>query len=113
MKRRTRGEEVVWVVGNAGEFWNVQGGCGWGVSRCQDWGCPGVKIGGVEYDDDRVTPVTDHDVFEDNYGGEAPNANQLMALRPQTEASKKVTSAYILVYIRESNVDEVLAPMAP
>ncbi|CAG8478586.1 24166_t:CDS:10 [Cetraspora pellucida] len=56
-----------------------------------------------KFDDNRVTPVTEKDVFENNYGGEVPkiigtNVNQF-------------TSAYILVYIRESDIDFVLSPV--
>ncbi|RUP51143.1 hypothetical protein BC936DRAFT_149693 [Jimgerdemannia flammicorona] len=58
-----------------------------------------------KYDDERVTPVTNREVFEENYGGEAPNA--------EVEANKSFTSAYALVYIRESDVDEMLASMSP
>ncbi|RUP44365.1 hypothetical protein BC936DRAFT_149573 [Jimgerdemannia flammicorona] len=65
----------------------------------------------LKYDDDRVTPVTDREVLEDNYGGEPPNANALMALRPHMKAMKRFTNAYMLVYIRESDIDDVLAPM--
>ncbi|CAG8626557.1 6372_t:CDS:10, partial [Cetraspora pellucida] len=45
-----------------------------------------------KFDDDRVIPVTDKAVLEDNYGG-------------------KVSNAYILVYIRESDIDFVLSPV--
>ncbi|RUP50642.1 hypothetical protein BC936DRAFT_138276 [Jimgerdemannia flammicorona] len=65
------------------------------------------------YDDNRVIPVTDSEVFEDNYGDEAPNDNQLSALRPPMAAKKCYTRAYVLVYIRESDVDEMLASMSP
>ena len=50
----------------------------------------------LKFDDDRVTPVTDHEVLEENYGGDALN---------------RFTNAYMLVYIREVAIDEVLAPL--
>ncbi|KAL7416026.1 hypothetical protein BDY24DRAFT_406155 [Mrakia frigida] len=66
-----------------------------------------------KYDDDRVTPVTDKEVLEDNYGGELPSPggnqprnNNSNATRP----AKRFTNAYMLVYIRESAIDDVLKP---
>ncbi|CAE6431473.1 unnamed protein product [Rhizoctonia solani] len=63
----------------------------------------------LKYDDDRVTPVTDREVLEENYGGELSNGlvnNQ----RNPVRQLKRFTNAYMLVYIRESAIDEVLAP---
>lgn len=63
----------------------------------------------LKFDDDRVTPVTDKEVLEENYGGEA--LNHLPALqRNQARAMKRFTNAYMLVYIRDIAIDEVLAP---
>ncbi|CAG8814142.1 26989_t:CDS:2, partial [Racocetra persica] len=56
-----------------------------------------------KFDDFRVTPVTDKEVLEDNYGGEVPNSTRRNV--------EKVTNAYILVYIRESDIDSVLSPV--
>jgi ubiquitin carboxyl-terminal hydrolase 7 len=65
----------------------------------------------LKYDDDRVTPVTDKEVLEENYGGEAAfNSLPPTAQRNQVRAMKRFTNAYMLVYIRESAIDEVLAP---
>ncbi|KAJ6502615.1 hypothetical protein C8R45DRAFT_977205 [Mycena sanguinolenta] len=65
----------------------------------------------LKYDDDRVTPVTDKEVLEENYGGEAAfNGLPPTAQRNQVRAIKRFTNAYMLVYIRESAMDEVLAP---
>ena len=44
--------------------------------------------------------MTEKEVLEDNYGGEK---------LPNVEAAK-YTSAHILVYIRESDIDEILSP---
>ncbi|POG66834.1 ubiquitin carboxyl-terminal hydrolase 5 [Rhizophagus irregularis DAOM 181602=DAOM 197198] len=65
-----------------------------------------------KFDDDRVTPVIDKEVFEDNYGGEYPNANTITTLSA-AKNRKWFTNAYMLVYIRESNVDEILSPVVP
>ncbi|PKC11352.1 putative ubiquitin-specific processing protease 21 [Rhizophagus irregularis] len=63
-----------------------------------------------KFDDDRVTPVIDKEVLEDNYGGESPNANAI-TIRSAGRNHKRFTNAYMLVYIRESNVDEILSPV--
>ncbi|CAG8835314.1 20891_t:CDS:2, partial [Racocetra persica] len=57
----------------------------------------------LKFDDDRVIPVIDKEVLEDNYGGEVPNEIGTNV--------KQFTSAYILVYIRESDIDFVLSPV--
>ena len=54
-------------------------------------------------------PVTDREVLEENYGGEP-----LDSVIPQTQsnqigATAKSTNARMLVYIRESEMDEILA----
>ncbi|OBZ75098.1 Ubiquitin carboxyl-terminal hydrolase 21 [Grifola frondosa] len=64
----------------------------------------------LKFDDDRVTPVTDREVLEENYGGEALNGLVSPMQRNQVRAMKRFTNAYMLVYIRESAIDEVLAP---
>lgn len=64
----------------------------------------------LKFDDDRVTPVFDREVLEDNFGGgDLPNGppHRLAARDPKI---KKATNAYMLVYIRESELDNVLAP---
>ena len=66
----------------------------------------------LKFDDDRVTPVTDREVLEENYGGEALNGLNAAppAQRNQVRAMKRFTNAYMLVYIRDTAIDEVLAP---
>lgn len=64
----------------------------------------------LKFDDDRVTPVTDKEVMEENYGGEALNGLVSPMQRNQVRAMKRFTNAYMLVYIRESAIDDVLAP---
>jgi len=62
----------------------------------------------LKFDDDRVTPVTDKEVLEENYGGEALNGVLPTLQRNQVRAMKRFTNAYMLVYIREVAIDEVL-----
>lgn len=64
----------------------------------------------LKFDDDRVTPVTDREVLEENYGGEALNGAIVPAPRNQVRAMKRFTNAYMLVYIRDSEIDTILAP---
>lgn len=61
----------------------------------------------LKFDDDRVTPATLKEVLEENYGGEPHGANVLSA-RPNVRAIKRFTNAYMLVYLRESVMDEIL-----
>ena len=63
----------------------------------------------LKFDDDRVTPVTDREVLEENYGGEPLNGLYPLQ-RNQLRAMKRFTNAYMLVYIRDAMGDEVLAP---
>ncbi|KAJ7732609.1 hypothetical protein DFH07DRAFT_990769, partial [Mycena maculata] len=62
----------------------------------------------LKYDDDRVTPVTDKEVLEENYGGEV--AFNGLTRGNQVPAMMRFTNAYMLVYIRESAIDGILAP---
>ncbi|KDQ18041.1 hypothetical protein BOTBODRAFT_29357 [Botryobasidium botryosum FD-172 SS1] len=64
----------------------------------------------LKFDDDRVTPVTDKEVMEENYGGEALNGIIPAQQRTQVRAMKRFTNAYMLVYIRDTAIDEILAP---
>ncbi|KAG0139390.1 hypothetical protein CROQUDRAFT_111631 [Cronartium quercuum f. sp. fusiforme G11] len=66
-----------------------------------------------KFDDDRVTPVTDKEVSEDNFGGE-----QVVNGKPTNPKNnngqggvKRFTNAYMLVYVRESAASEILAPI--
>jgi ubiquitin carboxyl-terminal hydrolase 7 len=49
-----------------------------------------------KFDDDRVTPALDREVFEENFG---------------SDSQMKPTSAYVLVYVRACMMDQVLAPV--
>jgi len=68
------------------------------------------------YDDERVIPCTLDEVLEENFGGDGTNSNMNGLPRPalRTTANwKRFTSAYMLVYLREDSIDEVLAPLTP
>lgn len=54
--------------------------------------------------------MTDREVLEENYGGEPLNGVVPQTQRNQVRAMKRFTNAYMLVYIRETAIDEVLAP---
>lgn len=64
-----------------------------------------------KYDDDRVTKATIREVLEDNYGGEylQPNGE-----RWPTKGKPLIrqNSAYMLVYIRQTRVGQVLLPVS-
>jgi ubiquitin carboxyl-terminal hydrolase 7 len=64
----------------------------------------------LKFDDDRVTPVTDREVLEENYGGEPLNGIPQPLQRNQVRAMKRFTNAYMLVYVREIATDEILGP---
>ena len=65
----------------------------------------------LKFDDDRVTPVTDEEVLE-NFGAETSPLPPTVQ-HNQDLAKKRSTNAYILVYIRECAMDEVLSSIGP
>jgi len=67
----------------------------------------------LKYDDDRVTPVTDKEVLEENFGGETLTPLPPTFQRNQVRAMKRFTNAYMLVYVREFAIDEVLSSFGP
>lgn len=78
---------------------------------------PSVDGRWLRFDDDRVVPITDTEVLEDNFGGESllPNGQahpppSKPAMKPG--ALKRFTNAYMLVYIRESKAAAVLEPIS-
>ena len=63
-----------------------------------------------KFDDNWVTPATELEVLEENYGGEPPNG-----VVPQTQVDqgvlmKRSTSANVLVYVRKAVIGELMAP---
>lgn len=62
-----------------------------------------------KFDDERVTRATIKEVLEDNFGGDPSPADSLKSRTSRLAAGyKRHTSAYMLVYIRKSRLDEIL-----
>ena len=68
---------------------------------------PGRSTQWLKFDNDRVTPVTNREVLEENYSG---GLNLLGGATPWTKV-KMSTNAYVLAYIRKAAIDEVMAPL--
>jgi ubiquitin carboxyl-terminal hydrolase 7 len=64
-----------------------------------------------KYDDDKVTKATMREVLEDNFGGEYLLPNGSVAMRSRAKPMIRQMSAYMLVYIRQSRLDDVLLPV--
>lgn len=67
------------------------------------------------FDDDRVTRATKREAIDDNFGGDyAPNGvnGGLKGQNPYTRqwSTKRSNNAYMLVYIRESQLDNIILP---
>jgi ubiquitin carboxyl-terminal hydrolase 7 len=71
---------------------------------------PDDKTRWLKFDDDRVTPVTDKEVLDENYGESAAAMAAQMQRAPHARTIKRFTNAYMLVYIRVSELNEVLPP---
>lgn len=57
-----------------------------------------------KFDDDKVTPAIKHEVFDQNFGGDSQNVKTGNRIR-------RMTNAYMLVYILEDRLDEILSPV--
>ncbi|CAN3475729.1 ubiquitin carboxyl-terminal hydrolase 15 [Diutina catenulata] len=70
----------------------------------------------LRFDDDKVYKVTPTQVFAENYGANEVTPQQLakMTRAEQQEAYvRRVTSAYMLVYLRVSELDRIFPPEQP
>ncbi|KAK3819643.1 MAG: ubiquitin carboxyl-terminal hydrolase 5 [Benniella sp.] len=68
-----------------------------------------------KFDDDRVTIATMKEVLDENYGGGEPPealAGMPLAIR-QLNRHRRFTNAYMLVYIQNSAMNDVLKPVTP
>ena len=68
-----------------------------------------------KFDDDRVTRATMKEVLEENFGGDYDMPNGTTAVRnpyTRTPSTKRSMSAYMLVYIRRSRLDQVLVDVS-
>ncbi|CAK1366028.1 unnamed protein product [Cercospora beticola] len=65
------------------------------------------------FDDDRVTRATKREAIDDNFGGDYQSVNGVQkGQNPYTRqwSTKRSNNAYMLVYIRESRLDQILLP---
>ncbi|KXL41610.1 hypothetical protein M433DRAFT_6726 [Acidomyces richmondensis BFW] len=67
------------------------------------------------FDDDRVTRATKREAIDENFGGDytiGMNGQLTRGQNPYTRqwSTKRSNNAYMLVYIRESRLDEILLP---
>ncbi|KAF9932989.1 hypothetical protein FBU30_006813 [Linnemannia zychae] len=67
------------------------------------------------FNDDTVTQGTMADVLEDNYGNRDSEEDIETLALPERQAKRqqRVTNAYMLIYIRDSAIEEVLKPITP
>ncbi|KAF0546333.1 cysteine proteinase [Gigaspora margarita] len=67
----------------------------------------------LKFNDDFIIPVTDKEVLESSYGGEDPNVHLSSAIRASGKNLKQFLNAYMLVYICECNIEDILSPVQP
>ncbi|KAJ1678815.1 ubiquitin-specific protease ubp15, partial [Spiromyces aspiralis] len=69
------------------------------------------------FDDDRVIPVLPEEVIDESYGGDLNGGNAPARTRPglgpaTRSVHKRITNAYMLVYIRKSRAKQILTPVS-
>ena len=65
----------------------------------------------LRFDDDRVWKVTKKEVFQQNFGASdisQAQLNKMTRAEQQEHLMRRMTSAYMLVYYRESELDKIL-----
>ncbi|CAD7953208.1 unnamed protein product [Amoebophrya sp. A25] len=80
----------------------------------------------IRFDDEQITRVTDYAAMHDNYGGDDLNVHDYSKCSIQEliekqywkrqnwpNVAQRISNAYILVYIREDQVQEMLKPPPP
>lgn len=75
---------------------------------------PGLEDEWFRFDDDKVWKATQHQVFEANFGiglKSQAEINHLSRAEYIEYQNRKLTSAYMLVYIRCSKAEEILQPV--
>lgn len=78
---------------------------------------PSKKGDFFRFDDDRVTRATKREAIDDNFGGDYGMNGMNGGVRGQNPytrqwSTKRSNNAYMLVYIRESRLDQILPPEA-
>lgn len=61
-----------------------------------------------KFDDDRVTKATLREVLDENFGGDYITTNGIPRNGPRPAPLKRSMSAYMLVYLRQSRLDQIL-----
>lgn len=70
-----------------------------------------TKDGWLKFDDDKVLKVLKHQVFDENFGANEITQEEFSRMtraEQQENLIRRVTSAYMLVYYRESDLEEIL-----
>mmetsp|Transcript_33094 Transcript_33094/g.53664 ORF Transcript_33094/g.53664 Transcript_33094/m.53664 type:complete len:668 (+) Transcript_33094:182-2185(+) len=62
-----------------------------------------------KFDDERVTKATEEQALSDSFGG---SDEDVPITYPKTLWSKKFSNAYMLVYVRKAQFDEILGPVS-
>ena len=64
-----------------------------------------------KFDDTRVTPVSEKEAVDDNFGGELGEEkySQQLPRKPGPALLRRFTNAYMLVYIKESELETIMA----